>query len=122
LNQLSLVNMRQVNQEEEANNQQVAAEQQTYVNEASAQLVLTDAALKRKWEAEPDDEERERLKNEFFHARSILRTMTEDRGLAGTHVFAAERALDANQREHPEDPGRSICSALRQLRPPHQHD
>ena len=93
--------MRQVNQEE-ANNQQVAAEQQTYVNEASAQLVLTDAALKRKWEAEPDDEERERLKNEFFQAHSILRTMTEDRGLAGAHVFAAERALlDAKQREHP---------------------
>ena len=51
-NQLSIVNMRQVNQEEEANNQQVAVEQRTYVNEANAQLVLTDAALRRKWVAE----------------------------------------------------------------------
>ena len=40
--------MRQVNQEEEANNQQVAVEQRNYVNEANAQLVLTDAALRRK--------------------------------------------------------------------------
>ena len=64
-NQLSLVNMRQVNQEEEANNQQVAVEQRTYVNEANAQLVLKDAALRRKWEAEPDDEKRERLKMTF---------------------------------------------------------
>ena len=63
--------MRQVNQEEEeANNQQVAVEQRTYVDEANAQLVLTDASLRRKWEAEPDDEERKRLKNDFFHARS----------------------------------------------------
>ena len=61
-NQLSLVYMRHVNQEEEANNQQMAVEQQTYVKEANAQLVLTNASLRRKWEAEPDDEERERLK------------------------------------------------------------
>ena len=87
---ISLTKMRQVHQEDGAHNQQVAAELQTSVNEASAQLVITDAALKRKWEAEQDDEERERLKNEFFHVRSILRTMTEDRGLAGAHVFAAE--------------------------------
>ena len=89
LNQLSLAKMRQVHQEI-ANHQQVAAELQTLVNDASAQLVLTDSDLKRKWEAVHDDEERERLKNEFFHVRSILRTMTEDRGLAGAHVFAAE--------------------------------
>ena len=63
--------MRQVHQEI-ANNQQVAAELQTLVNDASTQLVLTDSALQRKWEAVHDDEERERLKNEFFHARSIL--------------------------------------------------
>ena len=56
INQLSLVNMRQVNQEEEANNQQMAAEQQTYVNEANAQMVVTNAALRRKWATEPDDE------------------------------------------------------------------
>ena len=41
-NQLSLVNMRQVDQEGGA------AVQQAYVNEANAQLVLTDAALRRK--------------------------------------------------------------------------
>ena len=70
--------------------------QRTYVNEANAQFLLTDAALRRKWEAEPDDEEREHLKNDFFHARSILRTMTEDWGQAGARVFAAEQALDAD--------------------------
>ena len=103
--------MRQVNQEEEAKNQQVAVEQRTYVNEANAQLVLTDAALRRKWVAEPDDEERERLKNDFFHARSILRTMTEDRGQAGARVVAAEQALDADQREHPENPSNALAEA-----------
>jgi hypothetical protein len=111
LNQLSLAKMRQVHQEDGAHNQQVAAELQTSVNEASAQLVLTDAALKRKWEAEQDDEERGRLKNEFFNVRSILRTMTEGRGLAGAHVFAAERALDADQREHPENPSAALAEA-----------
>ncbi len=121
LNQLSLAKMRQVHQEI-ANNQQVAAEMQTSVNDASAQLVLTDAALKRKWEAEQDDEERERLKNEFFHVRSILRTMTEDRGRAGAHVFAAEQALDADQQEYPENPSAALaaeyaeCSASYDLR------
>ena len=121
LNQLSLAKMRQVHQEI-ANNQQVAAELQTLVNDATAQLVLTDAALKRKWEAEQDDEERERLKNEFFHVRSILRTMTEDRGLAGARVFAAEQALDADQQEHPENPSAALaaeyaeCSASYDLR------
>ena len=40
-NQLSLVNMRHVNQEEEPNNQQVAVEQRTHVNEVNAQLVCT---------------------------------------------------------------------------------
>jgi hypothetical protein len=49
------------------------------------------------WEAEPDDEERERLKNDFFHARSIHRTMTEDQGQAEARVVAAEQALDADQ-------------------------
>ena len=39
-NQLSLANMRHVNQEEEPNNQQMAVEQRTHVNEANAQLVL----------------------------------------------------------------------------------
>ena len=92
-------------------NQQVAVEQRTYVNEANAQLVLTDAALRRKWEAQPDDEERERLKNDFFHARSILRTMTEDRGQAGACVVAAEQALDADQREHPENPSNALAEA-----------
>jgi hypothetical protein len=75
------------------------------------QLVLTDAALKRKWEAEQDDEERERLKNEFFHVRSILRTMTEDRRLAGAHVFTAEQALDADQQEYPENPSAALAEA-----------
>ena len=70
LNQQSIVKMRPPNQEE-PNNQQLAEEQQTYVNEANAQLVLTEASLRRKWEAEPDDEERERQKNDFFHARSF---------------------------------------------------
>jgi hypothetical protein len=113
--------MRQVHQEI-ANNQQVAAEMQATVNDASAQLVLTDAALKRKWEAEQDDEERERLNNEFFHVRSILRTMTEDRGRAGAHIFAAEQALDADQQEHPENPSAALaaeyaeCSASYDLR------
>jgi hypothetical protein len=113
--------MRQVHQEI-ANNQQVAAEMQTTVNDANAQLVLTDSDLQRKWEAVQDDEERERLKNEFFHARSILRTMTEDRGLAGAHVFAAEQALDADQLEHPENPSAALaeeyadCSARYDLR------
>ena len=112
-NQLSpLVYMRHVNQEEEANNQQMAVEQQTYVNEANAQLVLTNASLRRKWEAEPDDdEEHERLKNDFFHARFILRTMTEDRGQAGARVFAAEQALDTDQREHPENPSAALAEA-----------
>ena len=104
--------MRHVNQEEEANNQQMAVEQQTYVNEANAQLVLTNASLRRKWEAEPDDdEEHERLKNDFFHARFILRTMTEDRGQAGARVFAAEQALDTDQREHPENPSAALAEA-----------
>ena len=85
-------------------------------------MVLTDSDLKRKWEVVQDDEERERLKNEFFHARSILRTMTEDRGLAGEHVFAAEQALDADQQEHPENPSAALaedyaeCSARYDLR------
>ena len=89
----------------------MAVEQRTYVNEANAQLVLTDAALRRKWVAEPDDEERGRLKNDFFHARSILRTMTEDRGQAGARVVAAEQALDADQREHPENPSNALAEA-----------
>ena len=47
-NHLSLVSMRRVNQEEEeANNQQMATEHQNDINEANAQLVLTDAALRR---------------------------------------------------------------------------
>ncbi len=114
--------MRQVHQEIGANNQQAAADLQTSVNDASAQVVLTDAALKRKWEAEQDDEERERLKNEFFHVRSILRTMTDDRGRAGAHVFAAEQALDADQQEHPGNPSAALaaeyaeCSASYDLR------
>ena len=46
----------------------------------NAHFVLTDASLRHKWEAEPDGDERERHKNDFFHARSILlRAMTEDR-------------------------------------------
>jgi hypothetical protein len=123
LNQLSIVKMRHPNQEE-SNNQQLAEEQQTYVNEANAQLVLTEASLRRKWEAEPDDEERERQKNDFFHARSVLRTMTEDRGQAGARLNAAEQAIDADQRKNPENAsarrtGRSICRTLRELlRPP----
>ena len=32
-----------------------------------AEEQLTDASLRRKWEAEPDDEERQRQKNDFFH-------------------------------------------------------
>ena len=110
-NQLSLVNMRHVNQEEEPNNQQMAVEQRTQVNEANAQLVLTDASLRRKWEAEPDDEERERLKNDLFHARFILRTMMKDRGQAGARVFAAEQAFDVDLREHPENPSAELAEA-----------
>ena len=86
INQLSLIKMRQVDQEGGA------AVQQTYVNEANAQLVLTEAALRSKWEAESDEEQRERQKNDFFHARSMLRTMTEDRGRAAADVSAASRA------------------------------
>ena len=110
-NQLSLVNMRQVDQEGGEANQQMAAVQQTYVNEANAQLVLTDAALRRKWEAEPDEEQCEHQKNDFFHARSMLRTMTEDRGRAGADVSAAEEALDADKREHPENPSAALAEA-----------
>ena len=44
-NQLSLANMRHMNQEGEPNNQQVAEEQLAHTNEANAQLVLTDASL-----------------------------------------------------------------------------
>ena len=100
----------------------MAAELQTLVNDASAQVVLTDSDLQRKWEAVQDDEKRERLKNDFFHARSILRTMMEDRGLAGAHVFAAEQVLDADQQEHPENPSAALaeeyaeCSARYDLR------
>ena len=110
-NHLSLVSMRQVNQEEGANNQQMAAERQNDINEANAQLVLTDAALRRNWDAQQDDEERERLKNDFFHTRSMLRTMTEDRAQAGEKVFAAEQALDADQREHPDNPSAALAEA-----------
>jgi len=37
--------------------------------------------------------------------------MTEDRGLAGAHVIAAEQALDADQREHPENPSAALAEA-----------
>ena len=79
-------------------------------------MILTDAA--HKWEAEQDDEERERLKNEFFHVRSILRTMTEDRGLAGAHIFAAEQALDADRQEHPENPSAALAEAYAECSAP----
>jgi hypothetical protein len=48
--------------------------------------------------------------------------MTEDRGRAGAHVFAAEQALDADQQEHPENPSAALaaeyaeCSASYDLR------
>jgi hypothetical protein len=118
MNQLSLAKMRQVHQEI-ANNQQVAAEMQTTVNDASAQLVLTDAALKRKWEAEQDDEERERLKNEFFHVRSILRTMTTRGGAPFCRGTSARRGPAGPSGKPIRSTGSRICRVLRQLRPPH---
>ena len=118
-NQLSLAKMRQVHQEDEAHNQQVAAELQTSVNEASAQLVITDAALKRKWEAEQDDEERERLKNEFFHVRSILRTMTTRGSTRFRGGTSTRRGPAGTSGEPIRRTGGRICRVLRQIRPPH---
>jgi hypothetical protein len=37
--------------------------------------------------------------------------MTEDRGQAGARVVAAEQALDADQREHPENPSNALAEA-----------
>jgi hypothetical protein len=97
--------MRQSNLEGGANNQQMAEELLVHVNEATKHFVLTDESLRHKWAAGPDsDERRERQKNNFFHARSILRAMTEDRGRAAVRVTEAEQALDADQVENPENP------------------
>ena len=41
----------------------------------------------------------------------MLCTMTEDRAQAGEKVFAAEQALDADQREHPDNPSAALAEA-----------
>ena len=106
--------MRQSNLEGGANNQQMAEELLVHVNEATKHFVLTDESLRHKWAAGPDsDERRERQKNNFFHARSILRAMTEDRGRARARVTAAEQALDADQVEtNPENPSATLAEEL----------
>jgi hypothetical protein len=64
--------------------------------------------------AEPDSEERERQKNNFFHAWSILRAMTEDRGRAGARVTEAEQALDVDQVKNPENPSTALAKEFSQ--------
>jgi hypothetical protein len=100
--------MRQMNQDG-SHGQEEAAELLSGVNAANSQFVLTEVALKTSWEAEPNEDERERHQNAFRHARSVLQAMTADRGIAGTQALTAEQALDADQRANPENPTAALA-------------
>ena len=114
--------MRQ-SQEGGANNQQRAEELLAHVDEVTKHFVLTDESLRRKWAAESDSEERERQKNNFFHAWSILRAITEDRGRAEARVTEAEQALDVDRVENPENPSTALAEeSVRAFRPPQRND
>jgi hypothetical protein len=105
--------MRQLHLEGGAKNQQMAEELLAHVNEATKHFFLTDESHRLKWAADSDSEERARQKNNFFHARSILRAMTtEDRGRAGARVTEAEQALDADQVENPENPSTTLAEEI----------
>ena len=108
INQLALAIMRQMNQDG-SHGQQETAELLSGVNAANFQFVLTEVALKTSWEAEPNEDERERHQNAFRHARSVLQAMKADRGRAGAQALTAEQALDADQRANPENPTAALA-------------
>ena len=102
INQLALANMSQMTRDGDQNNQLAAEDLMDQVNAANAQFVIPDSALKSSWVAEPDEEDRQRRERTFSHDRSVLQTMTADRGRAGAIAITAEQALEADQRENPE--------------------
>ena len=65
------------------NNQQMAEDLLAHANEANKRTFCPQGRVPPTTQvgggAEPDGDERERQKNDFFHARFILRAMTEDR-------------------------------------------
>ena len=117
--------MRQMNQDG-SHGQQEAAELLSGVNAANSQFVLTKVALKTSWEAEPNEDERERHQNKCIPPRSVHAAGDDSRPWKSRHPSTDSRAsLGCRPASKPRKPdsgvSRRFRGAIQRIRPPQPH-